>query len=134
VSASVPARAGREPSRTILVVDDASTVRQHARMLLEGQGFRVVEAKNGQEGLAAARKERVDLIIVDVNMPVMGGLDMVAEVRKLAEYASTPIFVLTTESSRETVLEGKTKGATAWVVKPFKEDVLLPAIRRVLPP
>src|SRR2546423_1263683 len=97
-------------------------------------GYRFSSGSNRTErqaGLAAARHERMDLIIVDVNMPVMGGLDMVAEVRKLAEYTSTPIFVLTTESSKETVLEGKTKGATAWVVKPFKEDVLLPAIRSV---
>jgi two-component system, chemotaxis family, chemotaxis protein CheY len=120
--------------RAILVVDDALTIRQHARLLLEAHGYRVVEAKNGRDGLQAVQKERFDLIIVDVNMPVMSGLQMVAEVRKLAEYRRTPIFVLTTESSQETVLEGKAAGATAWVVKPFKVDILIPAIRRVLEP
>jgi two-component system chemotaxis response regulator CheY len=130
----IPIFRGTKVVRTVLVVDDASTVRQHARALLEGAGFEVVEARNGREGLEAAQRHRVDVIIVDVNMPVMNGLEMVTEVRKMAEYRKTPIFVLSTESSGETILQGKAAGATAWMVKPFKSDVLIPALRRVLPP
>jgi two-component system chemotaxis response regulator CheY len=119
-------------TRTILVVDDSRTIRQQTRVLLEGHGFRVTEAGNGIEGLEEARKELVDLIIVDVNMPAMNGLDMIAHVRELPGYAKIPIFVLTTEASGEIVRRGKAVGATAWVVKPFKPEVLIPAIRSVL--
>jgi two-component system chemotaxis response regulator CheY len=126
-------RAGKMVHK-VLIVDDAATIRQHARSLLEQAGFEVVEARNGREGLEAAQKHRVDVMIVDVNMPVMSGLEMVAEVRKMAEYRRTPIFVLTTESSGETILQGKAAGATAWMVKPFKSDILVPALRRVLGP
>jgi two-component system chemotaxis response regulator CheY len=119
-------------ARTILIVDDSSTIRQQTRTLLEGHGFRIVEATNGAEGLEEATKARFDLILVDVNMPVMNGLEMISHVRKLPDYQKTPIFVLTTESSGDTVRQGKAVGATAWVVKPFKADVLVPAIRKVL--
>ena len=119
-------------ARTILIVDDSSTIRQQTRTLLEGHGFRIVEATNGAEGLEEAKKALFDLILVDVNMPVMNGLEMISHVRKLPDYQKTPIFVLTTESSGDTVRQGKAVGATAWVVKPFKADVLVPAIRKVL--
>jgi two-component system chemotaxis response regulator CheY len=120
--------------RTVLIVDDAATIRRHARAMLEDHGFKVVEAGNGREGLEALGKHQVDVIIVDVNMPVMSGLEMVAEVRKIAQYRRIPIFVLSTESDGETVLQGKKAGATAWMVKPFRGEVLIPAIRRVLKP
>src|SRR5882757_5157018 len=90
-------------TRTILVVDDSRTIRQQTRVLLEGHGFRVTEAGNGMEGLEEAKKGVVDLIIVDVNMPAMNGLDMIAHVRQLPGYAKVPIFVLTTEASGEIV-------------------------------
>jgi two-component system, chemotaxis family, chemotaxis protein CheY len=132
--ARVPPDAGKKakPQRSILIVDDSSTIRQQTRVLLESHGFRVVEATNGAEGLEEVKKALFDLILVDVNMPVMNGLEMIAHVRKLPDYQRTPIFVLTTESSGDTVRKGKAAGATAWVVKPFKADVLVPAIRKVL--
>jgi two-component system chemotaxis response regulator CheY len=119
-------------TRTILVVDDSRTIRQQTRVLLESHGFKVIEAGNGLEGLEEAKKVNVDLIIVDVNMPAMNGLEMIGHVRQLNGYAKTPIFVLTTEASGEIVRRGKAVGATAWVVKPFKAEVLIPAIRSVL--
>jgi two-component system, chemotaxis family, chemotaxis protein CheY len=137
---SEPARvqtdASKKPRapRSILIVDDSSTIRQQTRALLEGHGFRIVEATNGAEGLEEVKKALFDLILVDVNMPVMNGLEMITQVRKLPDYQKTPIFVLTTESSGDTVRKGKAAGATAWVVKPFKAEVLVPAIRKVLQP
>ena len=119
-------------TRTILVVDDSRTIRQQTRVLLESHGFKVIEAGNGVEGLEEAKKGPVDLIIVDVNMPAMNGLEMIGHVRQLSGYAKIPIFVLTTEASGEIVRRGKAVGATAWVVKPFKAEVLIPAIRSVL--
>lgn len=119
-------------THSILVVDDSATVRQQARVLLESNGFNVVEAPNGAEGLAAAKSASVSLMLVDVNMPVMNGIEMISEVRKLGSHAKTPIFVLTTESSTDVVSQGKAAGATAWIVKPFKPAILMQAIRKVL--
>jgi two-component system chemotaxis response regulator CheY len=117
---------------TILVVDDSATMRQQTKTLLQKLGYTVVEAANGAEGLDRAKSAQVDMMIVDVNMPVMGGIEMITKVRQLANYHNTPIFVLTTESSGETVKQGKAAGATAWVVKPFKPDVLTAAVKQVL--
>jgi two-component system chemotaxis response regulator CheY len=118
---------------TVLIVDDSSTVRLQTRQLIEEiGGLAVIEAANGAEGLEAARNNSFDLIIADVNMPVMSGLEMIERVRALPGYASTPIFVLTTEASGDTIRQGKAAGATAWLVKPFKKGVLVPAIKKVL--
>jgi two-component system chemotaxis response regulator CheY len=116
--------------RNILVVDGASAVRQQARQILESNGFRVVEASSGLEALQVAQSEHLDLIILDVNMPVMNGFVMLARLRKLPDYRQTPIFVLTNDSSGEVILQGKAAGVTAWMIKPLRSDVLIPAVRR----
>ena len=95
-------------------------------------GFDVVEAEDGERGLASAKDAAVDLMLVDINMPVMGGLEMIAKVRALPEHKTTPIFVLTTESGATEAKQGRTLGATAWIVKPVKGDVLVKAVRSVL--
>jgi two-component system chemotaxis response regulator CheY len=118
--------------KSILVVDDSATVRNQLRVALEGDGFAVVEAENGERGVAAASEAPVDLIIVDVNMPVMDGIEMIRQVRAMQHHRLTPIFVLTTEFGENTVKQGKAAGATAWIVKPVKPDVLIKGIRGVL--
>jgi two-component system, chemotaxis family, chemotaxis protein CheY len=119
-------------SKRILVVDDSATVRQQLHALLKAQGFGVNEAEDGEQGLASASAQQVDLLIVDVNMPRMNGIQMVSEIRKLPSYAKTPIFMLTTESTKSVMALGKTAGATAWIIKPFRPDVLVKGIQRVL--
>jgi two-component system, chemotaxis family, chemotaxis protein CheY len=119
-------------SKRILVVDDSATVRQQLHSLLHTHGFGVTEAEDGEQGLATATAEQVDLLIVDVNMPRMNGIQMVGEVRKLPNYAKTPIFMLTTESTKSVMALGKSAGATAWIIKPFRPDILIKGIQRVL--
>jgi two-component system, chemotaxis family, chemotaxis protein CheY len=119
-------------SKRILVVDDSATVRQQLHSLLRTHGFGVTEAEDGEQGLATATAEQVDLLIVDVNMPRMNGIQMVGEVRKLPNYAKTPIFMLTTESTKSVMALGKSAGATAWIIKPFRPDILIKGIQRVL--
>jgi two-component system, chemotaxis family, chemotaxis protein CheY len=114
-----------------MIVDDSWTVRHQLRTLLEGRSYAVVEAASGVEGLSKARDQAFDLIISDVNMPGMSGIDMVREVRHLAAHTRTPIFVLTTESSTELARRGKEAGVTAWIVKPFKPELLLKGIEKV---
>ena len=102
------------------------------RAALEAKGARIVEAENGREGLWRAREHVVDLVVADIHMPVMDGIRMVEELRKLPEYSSTPIFVLTSDAATTRAEEGKRAGATAWILKPVKTDLLWKAIEKAL--
>ncbi len=123
-------------SRTALIVDDSSSMRQMVGFTLKGAGFTVLEGGNGQEALdklKAAPGGKVDLIITDLNMPVMDGLTFIRSARALPSCKFTPILMLTTESGDNRKLEGKTAGATGWIVKPFHPEQLLKVIEKVLP-
>jgi len=116
----------------ILAVDDSASMRQIVSLALKGAGYDVVMASDGNEALEFARREAVDLVITDVNMPNMDGISLVRELRRLASYRLTPVLVLTTESSPEKKQEGKLAGATGWVVKPFNPERLLATVAKVL--
>lgn len=117
---------------TILAVDDSASIRQMVAFTLKGQGYRVIEAVDGQDGLEKARTEQVDLVLTDQNMPRMDGLTMVRALRSLANYRSVPILILTTESSDAMKTQGRAAGATGWLVKPFDPNKLLEVVRKVL--
>jgi two-component system, chemotaxis family, chemotaxis protein CheY len=117
---------------SILIVDDSSLVRSQLRAALEAKGAHVVEAENGSEGLWRAREKLVDLIIADIHMPVMDGIRMVEELRKLPEYATTPIFILTSDAATSRAEEGKKAGANAWILKPVKTELMWKAIEKAL--
>lgn len=116
---------------TILAVDDSPTLRQMVAMTLKDAGHSVVEATNGQEALSSAQRQKVDVVLTDVNMPIMDGITLVKELRKLPNYKFTPILMLTTESSADMKQKGKEAGATGWLVKPFSPDKLLGTLKRV---
>jgi two-component system, chemotaxis family, chemotaxis protein CheY len=117
---------------SILIVDDSETSRAPLRTALAAKGVRVIEAENGKEGLLRARAESVDLIFSDIHMPIMDGLQMIRELRLLREYASTPIFVLTSDASGTRAAEGKSAGATGWIVKPVDPAVLWKVVEKSL--
>lgn len=117
---------------SILIVDDSSLVRSQLRAGLEAKGVRVVEAENGREGLWRARENIIDLVIADVHMPLMDGIRMVEELRKITEYVTTPIFILTSDAALTRAEEGKRAGANAWILKPVKMDLLWKAVERAL--
>ena len=119
-------------NRSILVVDDSAAIRSQLRAAFEAKGAKVTEAENGREGLWRARSSKVDLLVVDVHMPVMDGLDMIRELRKVPEYAATPIFVLTSDAADMRLMEGKKAGATAWIIKPVNVELLWKAVEREL--
>lgn len=119
-------------SQRILIVDDSATVRHQLRDCLEAAGYDVVEAENGAFGLQQAKAEVFSLVVVDVNMPVMSGLEMLEHLRGVPGCGSIPAFVLTTESSKDMVARGKKCGATAWIVKPFKPELLIKGVAHVL--
>ncbi len=116
----------------ILAVDDSASMRQMVSFTLKGAGHDVIEACDGVEALGIAKGKSVDLVISDVNMPNMDGIALIAELRKLASYKFIPILMLTTESSTDKKMQGKTAGATGWIVKPFNPDQLLATIKKVL--
>ena len=100
----------------ILAVDDSAAMRQMVGITLTGAGHEVQQAADGREALAIAERQRFDLVITDVNMPVMDGLTLVRHLRNLPSYRGVPLLVLTTEATTERKLEGKAAGATGWLV------------------
>jgi two-component system chemotaxis response regulator CheY len=119
-------------AKTILIVDDAQTVRHLTRFALSKGGYNIVEAEDGLQGLKALEKSAVDLIITDLNMPNMNGLDMCRSIKSNERLKHIPIFMMTTESSQEMTLQGKEIGIMAWIVKPFVPEKLLAAVHRVV--
>jgi len=117
---------------TILVVDDSASIRNMVSFALKQAGHQVTEAENGQDGLKKAQAGRFDLVLTDVNMPLMDGITLCGELRKLTPFKFTPILMLTTESSDSMKQKGKTAGATGWLVKPFNPEKLLSTIQRVV--
>lgn len=117
---------------SVLSVDDSLSIRTLVSDTLTDAGFSVRTAEDGLAGLDVAKNNPVDLMIVDVNMPRMGGIEMVSEVRKLPEHKYTPILMLTTVVDAEKKKAAKAAGATAWLIKPFDPDKLLAVIRKVL--
>jgi two-component system chemotaxis response regulator CheY len=120
-------------SKTALVVDDSSSMRQMVAYTLTQAGFTVLEGGNGQEGLDKLAGQKVALIITDLNMPVMDGLEFIKQVRAKPLYKFTPVLMLTTETTDSKKQAGKAAGATGWLVKPFNPQNLLQVIAKVVP-
>lgn len=109
----------------ILIVDDSPTMRHLVQSLLETNGYETAMAENGAKALEQVAQSKPDLIIADVNMPVMNGIDMIRAVRDRHDKSCTPIIALTTETSQTTKDRLREVGASAWVAKPYSDDVLL---------
>jgi two-component system chemotaxis response regulator CheY len=124
---------GPSMSKRILTIDDSKTMRDMLLMTLEEAGFDVLQAVDGQDGLDVLGKERVDVVITDINMPIMDGYEVIRNLRKNPVHKTTPILVLTTESDAEKKVIARDAGATGWMVKPFDPDRLIATIRKVAP-
>ncbi len=119
-------------SRTVLTVDDSKSIRDMVAFTLEAAGYRVVGAENGAEGLTKLTASPVDLIITDLNMPVMNGFDFIRAVRRTPSGAGVPILMLTTESDPGKKAEGKDAGATGWINKPFDAEKLVAVTKKLV--
>ena len=117
---------------TILAVDDSPSIRNMVGATLRGEGYEVVEAGDGQDGLEKARSVVVNLVLTDQNMPRMDGLTLIRSLRALPEYKSAPILMLTTESSDQMKTLGRAAGATGWMTKPFDPTRLVDVVKKVL--
>jgi two-component system chemotaxis response regulator CheY len=123
----------RRPPKRILTIDDSRTMRDMLRMTLANAGYVVIQAVDGLDGLDVLKKERVDVVITDINMPKLDGYGVIRRLRADSGYDDTPILVLSTENDQKTKDIGRDAGATGWLVKPFDPDQLVEIVRQVSP-
>lgn len=119
-------------AKKVLTVDDSPSIRQLVSFVLQSAGYTVAEAKDGADGIAKAQAGSYDLILTDQNMPNVDGLTLIKTLRATAAYKSTPILMLTTESSDSMKTQGREAGATGWLVKPFDPGKLLDIVKKVI--
>jgi two-component system chemotaxis response regulator CheY len=119
-------------SRTILSVDDSPSVRQMVSFTLQRAGYSVTEACDGRDALTKLRVGEADMVIADLNMPNMDGLELIRQLRAEPRYRYVPIVMLTTESEPERKAAGRAAGATGWIVKPFTPEQLVAVVAKVL--
>lgn len=119
--------------KTILIVDDSSSFRAVVAIALKDAGYQVIQACDGKDALGKLDGKKINLIISDVNMPLMDGLSFVKAAKQIAAYRFTPVIMLTTEAGENKKAEGKAAGVRAWVVKPFQPPLLLDAVSKLIP-
>lgn len=117
---------------SILAVDDSASMRKMVAFTLTGAGYHVVEAVDGQDAYEKAQDQKFDLVLADQNMPRLDGLGLTRKLREHPNFKTTPILILTTESSSEMKQAGRSAGATGWLVKPFDPIRLIEVIQKVI--
>jgi two-component system chemotaxis response regulator CheY len=125
------AAAPRAAQRICLLVDDSRMIRKVARRIVEGAGYTVVEAENGEEGLARCRAAMPDLVITDWNMPVMTGIEFVTALRAIPSQRQPRVVFCTTNSGARDIHKGIEAGADEYVIKPFDEAALLSRLESI---
>ena len=119
--------------KTVFCVDDSSTILLSLGTILGKAGYGVEKAMNGEEALSKLKGNvKPDLIITDLNMPGMNGIELIKQVRTLPAFKFVPILFLTTESQQEKRAEAKAAGASGWLVKPVNSDELLDTVKLVV--
>ncbi|HRW63456.1 MAG TPA: response regulator, partial [Bacteroidales bacterium] len=119
-------------SKTILIVDDSESIREVVSFTLENEGYKVLIGIDGKDALKFLDGSSIDLIITDLHMPEMDGIELIKNVRKMEAYKRIPILFLTTESQVSKKMEAKEAGATGWIIKPFVPAKLIDALKKVL--
>ncbi|MBF0559703.1 MAG: response regulator [Nitrospirae bacterium] len=116
--------------KTVMVVDDSASMRQLVSFALNSAGYDVVAAVHGRDALDKMNNSRVEMVVTDLNMPEMDGIELIKQLRTRPANKFTPIVMLTTESQETKKQEGKQAGASGWLVKPFKPDELVDVVRK----
>ncbi len=119
-------------SKIIMTVDDSASIRQMVSFTLKQAGYEVLEAVDGKDALGKLDGAGVNMVLTDLNMPNMDGIELIRSIRANPASKFIPIVLLTTESQADKKQEGKAAGATGWIVKPFKPDQLLAVVKKVL--
>jgi two-component system, chemotaxis family, chemotaxis protein CheY len=119
-------------SKTILIADDSESIRELVELTLQSAGYRVLKGVDGEDALTHLNGQAIDLVITDLNMPKLDGINLIREIRKRSDYATLPVLLLTTESQAAKKEEAKAAGATGWIVKPFVQEKLLAVVQKVI--
>lgn len=117
-------------AKTILIVDDSASMRQLVTFALKDAGYDVIAAVDGKDALGKLNGTKVDMVVTDLNMPNMDGISLIKQLRSSAANKFTPVVMLTTESQEARKQEGRTAGASGWIVKPFTPDKLIEVIKK----
>lgn len=120
-------------SKKVMIVDDSKVVRKVLINILKEASYEVISAKDGEEALSLFPGNKVDMLVTDLNMPKLNGVDLIKKVRSIPGCRFMPIIMLTTESQTEKKQEGKNAGASGWITKPFRPEQLLSVVRMVCP-
>ncbi len=115
---------------TLLIVDDSASMRQMVSFTLKDAGYDVVAAANGKEALGKLAGPKISMVITDLNMPEMDGIELIKQLRGMAGYKFVPIVMLTTESQDAKKQAGKQAGASGWMVKPFTPEQLVEMVKK----
>ncbi len=118
-------------TKKALTVDDSKTMRDMVSFTLKGAGFEIREASDGKEALDVVKGYKPDVVITDLNMPNMNGFELIRALRGTTDHRYTPILMLTTEGDDAKKQEGKSAGATGWIVKPFAPEKLVQVVQKV---
>ena len=119
--------------KNVMVIEDSEMMRSLIASTVEDMGdFKVVEVANGFEALKVLPKQPVDLIITDINMPDINGLEIVHFVKSHPEYSRIPLIIVSTEQTQDDIQKGLSLGASAYVTKPFEPEDLVKVVRDVL--
>ena len=121
-------------TKTIMIVDDAPSVRQVVGLALKGAGYDVIEAQDGQDAVSKLGQKKLNLIICDLNMPRMDGIEFLNHVKSSPAHKFTPVIMLTTESAEDKKNAARAAGAKAWMVKPFQPSRMLEAVAKLCLP
>ena len=117
--------------KKILVVDDSDAIRDQIARALQGAGFDVLQARDGLEGLSQAETAELSMILLDVNMPGLSGLDLLERLNAAGKTEKIPVLMLTTEAHESMVVRAKNGGAKGWIIKPVRPEVLISAVQRL---
>jgi two-component system chemotaxis response regulator CheY len=118
--------------KLVIAVDDSMSVRETVKMTLQTAGYNVLTADDGAQGLSLCEKHKADLVITDLNMPNLNGLELIRRLRAGSMHKFTPMLLLTTESDPAKKQEGRAAGATGWIIKPFNPEQLLAVVKKVI--
>lgn len=118
--------------KVVLSVDDSPSIRDAIAFALEPKGYKVLKAEDGLKGISTLKANKIDMIITDLNMPNMNGIEMIKAIRGDKQFDGIPVVLLTTESQKEKMIEGKQAGAAGWIVKPFDEAKIRDVVGKMI--